>query len=136
MKNHEVQSFLKSEKTQNFKTKNQTQPIKKAKDICISVKNYMLKKIEFIKSEIIKLITCFYREKKHPQKLKYFVSFFCRINMTSSFNNLNVPDVKRDPELPIKNERLNGFAEEDTVSSNRNHEQQCCLLDNGKRYAI
>ena len=54
--------------------------------------------------------------------------------MTSSFNNLNVPDVKRDPELPIKSERLNGFAEEDTMSSSRNHEQQCCLLDNGKRY--
>jgi len=53
--------------------------------------------------------------------------------MTSSFNNLNVPDVKRDPELPIKNERLNGFAEEDTMSSSRSSELQCCLLDNGKR---
>ena len=56
--------------------------------------------------------------------------------MTSSFNNLNVPDVKRDPELPIKNERLNGFAEEDTMSSSRSSELQCCLLDNGKRYVI
>ena len=60
-----------------------------------------------------------------------------------SFNNLNVPEVKREPDLvgnsnvpPIKTERLNGFAEEDNwnTSSSRSHEQQCCLLDNGKRY--
>ena len=54
----------------------------------------------------------------------------------TSFNSLNVPDVKREPELPnmapIKTERLNGFAEEESWSSKGN-DLQCCLIDNGKR---
>ena len=80
-------------------------------------------------------------EKKKNTLSKYFLFLFFTVIM--SFNNLNVPEVKREPDLvgnsnvpPIKTERLNGFAEEDNwnTSSSRSHEQQCCLLDNGKRY--
>ena len=57
----------------------------------------------------------------------------------TSFNSLNVPDVKREPELPnmapIKTERLNGFAEDESWSSKGN-DLQCCLIDNGKRWVI
>ena len=99
------------------------------------------RRIEFIKNQksqnSLHAFIYIEREKNISRKLKIFCFFFFRIlNMTSSFNNLNVPDVKRDPDLPIKNERLNGFAEEDTMSSSRSGELQCCLLDNGKRYVI
>ena len=68
----------------------------------------------------------------------YWTIQFEYFSMTS-FNSLNVPDVKREPELPnmapIKTERLNGFAEEESWSSKGN-DLQCCLIDNGKRWVI
>ena len=85
-----------------------------------------------------------------------------------NFSNLSVPDVKREPDalsIPgaglgalgalatstpvttqVKNERLNGFPEDNVGSAAvaaaaaadnpawaNSHDQQCCLVDNGRR---
>lgn len=69
--------------------------------------------------------------------------FLFSADMTErSFSNLNVPEVKREPEMqlnisvPVKNERLNGYPDDGggwSANAAANHDQQCCLIDNGRR---
>lgn len=52
--------------------------------------------------------------------------------------SLSVPEVKREPEMDIvKRENLNGFPDDGggatTEWAGQGHDQQCCLIDNGRR---